>query len=133
MVRPPSTLPESVLMTVTMELDRLDETGVIIKVDEPTDCVHQISVVKRIYVAADSLSRAFLPAMNVQTQTEFETINTVTFLPIREESITNIGDETERDESLHTLKRVIQQCWPQDNATVPSLAAPTIISQMNLL
>ena len=34
-----------------MELDRLDETGVIIKVDEPTDWVNQMSVVKKRYGA----------------------------------------------------------------------------------
>ena len=54
---------------------------------------------------ADALSRAFLPVNNVQTQAEFETINAITFLPMREESITNIRDETERDESLQTVKR----------------------------
>ena len=65
-----------------------------------------------------------LPAKNVQTQAEFETINAITFLPMREESISKIRDETERDESLQTLKRVIQQGWPHDKANVPYLAAP---------
>ena len=88
---------------------------------------------RRYNVVADTLCRAFLPAKNVQTQAEFETINTVTFLAMREESITEIRDETERDESLQTLKMVIQQAWPQDKANIPSLAAPTIISQINLL
>ena len=46
-VRPPRALPESLSPTVKMELDRLDETGVIIKVDEPTDWVNQMSVVKK--------------------------------------------------------------------------------------
>ena len=32
-VRPPRTLPESLSATVKMEIDRLDETGVIMKVD----------------------------------------------------------------------------------------------------
>ena len=43
---------------------------------------------------------------------------------MREESITKIRDETERDESPQTGKRVIQQGWPQDKANVPYLAAP---------
>ena len=43
---------------------------------------------------ADTLSLAFLPAKNVQTQAEFETINAITFLPMREESITKIREET---------------------------------------
>ena len=42
-VRPPRTLPESLNATVKMELDRLDETGVIIK----ADWVSQMSVVKK--------------------------------------------------------------------------------------
>ena len=42
-VRPPRTLPEALSATVKMELDRLDETGIIIKVDEPTDCVNPLS------------------------------------------------------------------------------------------
>ena len=46
-LRPPRTLPESLSLTVKMDLDRLDETGVIIKVDEPTDWVNQMSVVKK--------------------------------------------------------------------------------------
>ena len=87
---------------------------------------------KKMFLA-DTLSRAFLPAKNVQTQAEFETINAITFLPMREESITNVCNETEQGESLQALKRVIQQGWPQDKANVPSLAAPTITSEMNLL
>ena len=47
MVRPPRELPESLSATVKMELDRLEETGVIIKVYEPTDWVNQMSVVKK--------------------------------------------------------------------------------------
>ena len=43
---------------------------------------------------------------------------------MREEAITKIREETEGGESLQTLKRVIQQGWPQDKANVPSLAAP---------
>ena len=78
---------------------------------------------KKMFLA-DTLSRAFLPAKNVPTQAEFETINAITFLPMREESISKIRDETERDESLQTLKRVIQQGWPHDKANVTSLAAP---------
>ena len=48
MVRPPRTLPESLSATMKMELDRLDDTGVSIKVDEPTDWINKMSVVKKI-------------------------------------------------------------------------------------
>ena len=61
-VRPTRALPESLSPTVKTELDILDETDVIINVDEPTDWVNQTSVVKEISGDADTLSRAFLPA-----------------------------------------------------------------------
>ena len=54
---------------------------------------------KKMFLA-DTLSRAFLPAKNVQSQAEFETVNAITLLPMREELNTKIRDETERDESL---------------------------------
>ena len=54
---------------------------------------------KKMFLA-DTLSRAFLPAKNVQTQMEFETINAITLLLMREEPINKIRDETERDASL---------------------------------
>ena len=49
---------------------------------------------KKMFLA-DTLSRAFLPVKNVQSQVEFETISAITFLPMREEAITKIRDETE--------------------------------------
>ena len=78
---------------------------------------------KKMFLAS-TLCRAFLPAKKVQIQAEFETINAITFIPMREKSITNIRHETDRDESLQPLKRAIQLSWPQDKASVPSLAAP---------
>ena len=46
-VRPPRTLPESLNATVRDELDRLEQSGVIVKVDKPTDWVNQMSVAKK--------------------------------------------------------------------------------------
>ena len=46
---------------------------------------------KKMFLAG-TLSRAFLPAKNVKTQAEFETINATTFLPMREEAITKIRE-----------------------------------------
>ena len=69
-----------------------------------------------------------LPAKNVQTQAEYETINAITFLPMREESISKIRDETERDESLQTLKAG-HMTRPMFHLLLP----PTTTSEMNLL
>ena len=50
-VRPPRTLPESLNSSVKYELDRLEHTGVIVKVDQPTDWVNQMSVAKKYSTA----------------------------------------------------------------------------------
>jgi len=46
-VRPPRTLPESLNSVVRDELDRLESTGVVVKVDKPTDWVNQMSVARK--------------------------------------------------------------------------------------
>ena len=46
-VRPPRTLPESLNATVRDELDRLEQSGVKVKVDKPTDWVNQMFVVEK--------------------------------------------------------------------------------------
>ena len=56
----------------------------------------------------DTLSRAYLPS-RVQFQSEFETINVTNYLPISQARLLQIQHETEKDESLQTLKAVIQQ------------------------
>ena len=45
-VRSPRTLPESLKSSVKDELDRLEHTGVIVKVGQPTDWVNQMTVAK---------------------------------------------------------------------------------------
>ena len=57
---------------------------------------------------ADTLSRAFLPAANTGIRTEFETINAVSFLPMRDDAICKIRTETGHDETLQTLRNVNQ-------------------------
>ena len=46
-VKTPRALPESLNCSVKVELDRLEHTGVIVKVDQPTDWVNQMSVAKK--------------------------------------------------------------------------------------
>ena len=71
----------------------------------------------------DTLSRAYLPS-HVQVESEFETINVANYLPISQARLSQIQHETEKDESLQTLKAVIQQGWPDDKSALPSVVSP---------
>ena len=72
---------------------------------------------------ADTLSRAFLPA-GKQDENEFETINMMKYLPVSEERLLLIQQDTEADESLQVLKAVIQKGWPEHKSSVPSIISP---------
>ena len=76
----------------------------------------------RMYLA-DTLSRAYLPS-RVQGESEFETINVANYLPIPQARLLQIQRETEKDESLRTLKAIIQQGWPDDKNALPSVVSP---------
>jgi hypothetical protein len=71
---------------------------------------------------ADTLSREYLPASS-NDQSEFETINAVKFLPMREERIEQIRLATENDPTLESLKATIQHGWP-DKKDTPPLVMP---------
>ena len=46
-IKPPRSIPESMKSDVKKELDRLESTGVIAKVDKPTDWVNQMAVAEK--------------------------------------------------------------------------------------
>ena len=60
---------------------------------------------------ADTLSRAFIGDSQPK-ESEFESVNAVTYLPMREERINDIRVKTKEDPVLSTLKMTIQQGWP---------------------
>ena len=57
---------------------------------------------------ADILSRAFVP-VSKQDENEFETINMMKYLPMSEERLQLIQQDTEADEYLQVQKAVIQK------------------------
>ena len=73
-------------------------------------------------VVADTLSRAYLP--HSSPSLDLGEINIVTFLPIREERLNQIRDETRADEHLQLLKNMIIQGWPNDRHQVPEQLTP---------
>ena len=73
---------------------------------------------------ADALSRAYLPTEMNQREPEFETINMLKYLPISEETLLQIQQETDNDESLQVLKAVIQKGWPEQKNALPEIISP---------
>ena len=73
---------------------------------------------------ADFLSRAYLPSMEHPTGADFEYVNMASFLPISDQRLQEIRDETERDETLQILKSVILQGWPAERNAAPAQVAP---------
>jgi hypothetical protein len=55
---------------------------------------------------------------------EFEDVNTLSFLPISKSQLDQIKAETQRDDTLRALEGVILQGWPEDKnsaSTSPAL------------
>ena len=63
---------------------------------------------------ADFLSPAYLPSMEHPMGADFEHVNMASFLPISDQRLQEIQDETEKDETLQILKSVILQGWPAE-------------------
>ena len=74
-------------------------------------------------VLADTLSRAFPPNTS-QESMHFEEINMVSFLPIRDERLEEIKNETENDGNLQALKKVIITGWPEERKDLPEQLVP---------
>ena len=73
---------------------------------------------------ADLLSRASLPTTHHPTGADFEAVNMIKFLPISDDRINEIKQATSNDESLQTLKLIIQQGWPTERRDMPPQAVP---------
>ena len=73
---------------------------------------------------ADTLSRAYLPAEQSKIQAEFQSINAVAFLPMRDGRLEEIKHATAADPSLQQLKSAIHHGWPQMKTGIHLLVMP---------
>ena len=80
---------------------------------------------------SDMLSRAYLP-LELNGQTEFERVNMVKFLPIREERLNQIREATQQDETMQLLKDVILHGWPESKVKVHTFLTPYFSSKDEL-
>lgn len=76
---------------------------------------------------ADLLSRRFLPE-NEGGQ-DFETINMVSFLPVRPSSLEKIQKATADDEVMTLLTEMIMRGWPDTKADLPNQLIPYFASR----
>lgn len=70
---------------------------------------------------ADALSRAYLPSQNDNrsyTETEVESVNMVEMLPVSEERVQEIRQNTTDDQQLQLLKRTVMVGWPEKREDV---------------
>ena len=75
-------------------------------------------------VITDTLSRAFLPADPNEPAMEYEEVNMVSFLPIRDERLELLRKATSEDETLQMLKTTIITGWPDERSKVPEQLTP---------
>ena len=75
-------------------------------------------------VLADMMSRSFLPLNSHESQREFEVVNAVRFLPMKEARIQEIRTHTENDEVLRILRTTIQQGFPENKSSMPAQITP---------
>ena len=72
---------------------------------------------------ADLLSKAYLTKEEPEGE-EFESVNMASYVPISDETLEEIRQETQRDKSLQVLMKVILQGWLEAKSSVPALALP---------
>ena len=72
---------------------------------------------------ADLLSRAYLTKDAEPESQKFESVNIASYVPISDERLEEIRQETQRDESLQVLIKVFLQGWPEDKSSVPALVS----------
>ena len=75
---------------------------------------------------ADLLSRAYLTKDAEPESQKFECVNMASYVPISDERLEKIRQETQRDESLQVLIKVFLQGWPEDNSSVPALVSTSL-------
>ena len=73
---------------------------------------------------ADMMSRSFLSADGQPTSSEFESVNGVQFLPMRQERVQKIQLETAKDETLQLLMDTILKRWPEDRSKISPQLTP---------
>ena len=73
---------------------------------------------------ADMMKKSSPPADGQANPSEFESVNAVQFLPMRQERVQKIQLETAEDETLHLLMDTILKGWPEDRSKISPQLTP---------
>ena len=95
--------------------------GIMIRIQD-YDITVRCKKGKEMYIA-DTQSRVYLTTSQ-NMQEEFELVNMVSFLPIRDERLQKLKIETDKDDAPQKLKSVIIQGWPDDKQKLPAELTP---------
>ena len=81
---------------------------------------------KELYLA-DTLSRAHLPNSKSEEETlelDFQAISMISTLPVSDDKLKEIKEETRKDETMQTLVKIINEGWPSHKDHLPSSLKP---------
>ncbi|KXJ20499.1 Transposon Ty3-I Gag-Pol polyprotein [Exaiptasia diaphana] len=73
---------------------------------------------------ADMMSRSFMPLNSPGSQKEFETVNTIRFIPMTQQKVKDVRQETEKDETLNLLRETIQHGFPEHKSNISPQLTP---------
>ena len=78
---------------------------------------------------ADTLSRAFIPAKegDTENETEYQVHLVMSSLPISNSQLNRFRQETTKDQTLQSLKEVIRTGWPERKDTLANEIKPFFI------
>ena len=78
---------------------------------------------KLMYIA-DTFSRACLPHEKEDCCNEFESVNSIDFIPMTCNKVEEIKRETLQDSALQKVKDVILRGWPNSKSELPPEVSP---------
>ena len=81
---------------------------------------------KELYLA-DTLSRAHFCNSKLEEETlelDYQAISMISTLPVSDDKLIEIKEETKKDESMQALVKIINEGWPSHKDHLPSSLKP---------
>ncbi|UYV70039.1 K02A2.6-like, partial [Cordylochernes scorpioides] len=124
---PARRLPRALLQPVKEELFKMEEDGIIEKIEEPTVWAHPMVVFisGKSMIPADTLSRHFLPQEQMEDkELDLCSQTFVLNVEIKDQRLTRLQEDTLNDKECCLLKQYILTGWPLHKKNLPSNLKP---------